>query len=227
MKSLAGILLLLTAVTGSSQSPGPTLPIRPGPPIYLRDVFSTHIDPKPYAGIQGSPFVDENWLLARILAAGRREAIDSIYIRINVHSGAVHFVNEEAQEMQMALRIREIRIIDQSSPLYNTVYLSGFDQANGFFEVVADGGKLKLLRRLRMFIWEYQPLGLEMQRRFEIQHDLYLCRNEYLFKPGRSCVAIAGAFGGSAKALEYISTKNLRCDREEVLRDLVMRFGHE
>jgi len=223
MRAVFSFMFLFCISSAFSQAPTnvSVAPMKPPPPIYLRDVFSTHIDPKPYTGVEGSPFVTDQWLLATIKAEGRKELIDSIPIKINVYSNAVHFINENGEEVQMDLRIERIKIIDGSSALNNTVFLSNFSQERGFFLVIVDGGKLKLLKKLRMFIWETQPLGLEVQRRFEIQDDLFFSSGEMLYKPSKSCEAIRDAFDNDQKIFDYISANKLQCNKEADMKKLV------
>src|SRR5688572_4236028 len=105
MKVVFSFVFIFFISSAFSQTPTnvSVAPMKPPPPTYLRDVFSTHIDSKPYAGIEGTPFVSDKWLLASIKTVGRKELIDSIPIKINVHSNAVHFINENGEEVQMDL----------------------------------------------------------------------------------------------------------------------------
>jgi hypothetical protein len=219
MKAGISILFFFCCFSSFSQT------TRPGPPIYLRDVFRTRIDPKPYASIKGSPFVDDHWLLARIKAEGRNELIDSLYIKINVYTNGVHFIDENGEEMRIDLRIEKITIIDSSSALYKTDFLSNFNQEKGFFRVIADGGQAKLLKKLRIFIWEVQPLGSEVIRTFEVQDDLYLCFGTQLFKPTKSCIAIRNAFGNNEKVFDYITANRLFCNKEEDIKKIVNYYS--
>ena len=195
------------------------------PPTYLREVFSTPIDPKPYKGIEGSPFLDDKWLLARIKVAGNARTYDSLSIRLNIYSNAIHFINADGEEMQMAVKVEAVKIIDTGSVWNNTVLLSNFDQGPGFYQVLEDGGKLKLLKKLWVFVWETQPLNSEKQRKFEIQGDLYLSSGTILYKPNKSCLSIRDAFGQNDKLLDYISQNNLRCNKEEDMRRIVKFYS--
>jgi hypothetical protein len=195
------------------------------PPIFLRDVFSTPFEPKPYAGIQGSPYIGDGWMLAQIKLQDSRRIIDSLPIKINVYQNKIHFRNENGEEMQMSLRAEEIKIIDSSSTMMNTVFLSGFDQETGFFEVLTDGGKLKLLKKYTAFIWETKPLGSEVLRNFEMQGDLFLSRDKILYKASKSCSSIRDAFGNDERVSSYISANNIRCNKEEDMMKLVVFFA--
>ena len=196
-------------------------PLQPGHPIYLLDVSSTRVNSKPYAEIDGSPFINDNWLFARIKAEGREELIDSIAIKINAYANKVHFINFQGDEMQIALRIEEITIIDSSSKLYGAVFLSNFSQEGGFFRVIEDGGILKLLKKQRIYIWETRPLGMDPQRNFGIQEDLYLANSDVLYKPSKSCAVLREAFGNNDKVFDYISANKLSCNKEADLKKIV------
>lgn len=221
MKGVFGIVFTFCFYSALAQSPG----TRPPPPTFLREVFTTHVDPKPTRGIEGTPFLDDNWLLARIKVPGRAQTYDSISIKLNIYTNSIHFVNTEGEEMQMAIKVEAVKIIDPGSAWNNTVFLSNFDQEPGFFQVLEDGGKLKLLKKLWVFIWETQPLNSEKIRRFEINGDLFLSSGTKLYKSGKLCSAIRDAFDQNDKLLDYISQNNLRCNKEEDMRKMVKFYA--
>lgn len=211
MKGVFGILLTFCFCGVFAQNPFsdvPKNPLSPPPPTHLRDVFSTPIDPKPFKGIDGSPFLEDKWLLARIKAVGSAQTYDSIPIKLNIYSNTIYFV-KDGEEMQMAMKVEAVKIIDSGSVWNNTVFLCNFDQEPGFYQVVEDGGKLKLLKKLWALIWESQPLNSEKLRRFEIQGDLFLSSGTKLYKSTKACSAIRDAFGQNDKLLDYISQNNL------------------
>ena len=228
MKGAFGIAFTFCFCSVLAQNPPPNVAITsysPLPPTFLREVFSTHVDPKPYKGIEGSPFLNDKWALAKIKVAGRAETYDSIPIRLNIYTNTIHFVNADGEEMQMAIKVEAVKIIDSSSVWNNTVFLSNFDQGPGFYQVLEDGGKLKLLKKLWMFIWESQPLNSEKIRKFEIQGDLFLSSGTVLYKSSKVCSAIREAFGQNDKLLDYISQNGLRCNKEEDMRQIVKFYA--
>lgn len=193
---------------------------QPAPPTFLRDIFSTAFEQKMYSDIQGSAFLDEAWLLARIKVEGHK-VIESLPIRLNIYSHKIHFRNENGEEMQMALRVEEIRIIDSTHIRMNSVFLSNFDQERGFFELLQDGGKLKLLKKHSVVKWETMPFGSEVQRKFEPQGDLYFCSDKILYNANKSCSAIRDAFHNNQKVLDFISENKIKCNKEDDMRRLV------
>jgi len=227
MKTGIGLLFILCIYTSFAQTPSSgTVIVRAQapPPVYLRDVFSTPFESKPYAGIQGSPYIGDGWLLAQLKVEGNNERIDSILIKLNIYSNKIHFRNENGEEMQTTLRVEEIKIIDSSSTLLNTTFLSSFEQDAAFFEVLADGGKLKLLRKHRVDIWETKPLGSEVQRRFEPRSELFFSSDRILFHASKNCSTIRDAFRNNEKMFSYISANNIRCNKEEDMRKLIAYY---
>jgi hypothetical protein len=228
MKAGMSLMFLFCIHSAFTQTPAysnVSVPVQRRGPMYLRDVFSTPFESKPYAGIQGSPFLEDKWAMAKLKATGRNELIDSISIKLNIYDNKIHFLNNKGEEMQVALRIEEIKIIDSSSVWMNKIFLSDFDQESGFFEVIADGGKLKLLKRQRMFLWETKPLGSEPQRKLEPMDDLFFLINARLFKASKACLSIKDAFGNNEKIIDYIQANNLRCNKEEDMRKLVTFYA--
>src|SRR6266487_1918219 len=132
MKAGMSLMFLFCIHTAFTQTPtysNVSVPAPPRAPMYLRDVFSTPFEPKPYAGIQGSPFLEDKWTIAKLKVTGNNnELIDSISIKLNIYDNKIHFLNNKGEEMQVALRIEEIKIIDSSSAWVNKTFLSNFDQ---------------------------------------------------------------------------------------------------
>ena len=226
----AGITLLLIFFFSLTFGQVPTysnvaVPSRPSAPMFLRDLFSAPFEPKPYAGIQGSPYIEDGWTLARIRFQDTKRTLDSIRIKLNVYEDKIHYKDENGVEMQMTMRAEEIRIIDSNSALNGKVYLSGFDQGSGFFEVLAEAGNLRLLKRYRAFVWETKPLGSEPQKNFDQETELYLCRDYSLFKANKNCLSTKEAVGNNEKMLNYISSGNIRCNKEEDLRKLISFYA--
>jgi hypothetical protein len=216
-----GITLLLGLFFYSSFAQRGILP----PPIYLRDVFSSPFQSKPHAGIQGTCFLEDKWTLVRLKVEGHKEVIDSFHVKINVYNNKIHFMSEKGVEMETTLKVEEIRIIDSSSAFYNKIFLSNFEQEAGFFEVVEDGGKLKMLKKHRALLWESKPLGLEPQKRFAPDEELYFSSGRVLYKANKSCTFIKDTFGSDKKILDYISSNNIKCNKEEDMKKLVVFVG--
>lgn len=223
MKWIPGILLFFSCYAAVAQG-GPVGPFTAPAtsPTFLRDIFrNKEMKEKPSGSTEGSYFLNDTWLYGRIKARGREQTYDSVKLKLNVKTGAVHFLDENEEEMTVAVKVDAVMIIDATSPLYNKIFLCNFDQQPGFYEILEDGGAIKLLKRLRIYVWETQPVNSEKIRHIEIQGDLYVCNGTNLFNSTKACSAIRDAFAQNEKLMEYITQNNLRCNREEDLRKIV------
>jgi hypothetical protein len=202
-----------------------TVPYNPPPPVYLRDVFTTPVEPKKYADIQGTPFLDNNWMLAR-LKISQYKIVDSIQVKLNLYERKLHFKNEKGEELQAAINFEQIDIIDGSSKWRNSVFLPGMaNDKEAFFQVVTDGSKIKLVKKLTVNKWEIKALNAETQKKFELEEKLFLFANGELFKTNKNCSSLAQAFGNNQDVLKFTSTNDLKCNKEEDLKKLVNYFN--
>ena len=222
MKGAISLLFFLYANIAFAQNPvSVSVPAISRPPTYLRDIFSTPFESKPYAGVQGSPFLEDSWQLAQIKVAGRKEVIDSLPIKLNVYDNRIHFKNEAGEEMQMTMQVEGIKIIDTNSAWRNAIFLTGFDQEKGFFEVVENGGKFNMLKKYSVAIQETKPLGSEPLRKFEPLEELFFSSGRILYKSNKSCLFVRDAFENNEKIFDYISANDIRCNKEKDMRKLV------
>jgi hypothetical protein len=196
------------------------------PPVYLSDVFGTLMKPKPSAGIDGSPFIFDQWLLARVLLPDDKIA-DSVYIRMNAYNNNLHFKDEKGEELQSRVRVKEILIIDSNKVWHNALFRTGYgNNANVFYEVITDGLKMQLLRKTTVLLWETKVLGEEDKKTFQLDEEIYLSANGELYKQNKKCSMLTDVFGPhKSKMLDYISAKNIQCNKVEDMKQLVNYFN--
>ena len=224
---LAQIVFVLSANAQSdpnSGSYGKLLPYHPAPPHYLGDLFATVIEPKPYADIEGSVFLDENWMLASLVLPGNK-VIDSISIRMNLFENKIHFKDVRGKELQAGVPVLGIQIIDTNSKWQNAVFLSGLKEDPGaFFQILSNGNKIKLLKKISIRKWESKSFGVQ-RKWFEAEEKLFLFANGNLSMSNKNCSILTELFGDNKKILQFISSNNLRCNREEDMKKLVEYFN--
>jgi hypothetical protein len=215
------ILIVLTQITVAQNARVTYNP----PPTFLREVFTTPVEPKKYAGIDGSPFLDDNWMLAR-LKVSRFKVIDSMSVKLNLYERRLHFMNEKGEELQAAINFEEIDIIDKNSKWQNSVFLPGIgNDKEAFFQVITDGSKMKLVKKLIMNKWEIKPLNSEPQRKFELDEQLYLFANGILYRSSKNCSSLMDAFNNNQEVIKFISTNKIKCNKEDDLKKLVDYFN--
>jgi hypothetical protein len=107
----------------------------PSGPTFLRDVFrNREVAEKPQGNVEGSVFLEDNWMYGRIKASGRAQTYDSVKIKLNIKTGAVHFLNENNEDMTTTLHVEAVMIIDETSKYNNTIFLCNLNQIRGFIK---------------------------------------------------------------------------------------------
>ena len=217
----------VAAQNGSTVVQGGILVSNPGnKPVYLRDVFSTPLQPKSYPGFDGSPFLYDNWLLAKLKFADDR-VVDSIYIKLNAYENKVHFKDENGEEMQVSVKINEITITDNNPKWHNLVFRSGYEgDINAFFQVLTDGRKLQLLKKIMVIKWESTAIGEEGKKTFQLDQELFFSANEILFRQNKKCSSLTDVFKANKEdILRFVSANNIRCDKEDDMKKLADYFN--
>jgi hypothetical protein len=73
-------------------------------------------------------------MYGRIKASGRAQTYDSVKIKLNIKTGAVHFLNENNEDMTTTLHVEAVMIIDETSKYNNTIFLCNLNQIRGFIK---------------------------------------------------------------------------------------------
>ncbi|MEO7922377.1 MAG: hypothetical protein ABIR30_01770 [Chitinophagaceae bacterium] len=219
----AALLAQSVGVTGGGGTP---VSNSSGPPIYLQELFRQPLQSQKHAGINGSPFVYDKWLLASLKLYDDRIA-DSVYIRINGYENKVHFKDENGEEMQVAVTIKEIIITDENPSWHGVVFRSGYNGGgNAFFQVLEDGKKMQLVKKLWVTKWETKALGEENKKSFQLEQEVYFAGNGELVKQNKKCSTLSEAFEKKQQEiLNFAATNNIRCNKEEDMRKMVVYFN--
>ncbi len=179
-----------------------------------------------YAGVQGSPYLFSEWAYARIKLVDNR-AFDSVLIKLNLFEKKVHFKVDDKKEMHVAVRVKEILITDSSSEWANTFFVTGYgDNENDFFQVISDGKKISLIKRMEVVTKEVKVFNQPPVKEFELQDGkLYLYSKKSLFEQNKNCAALLAAFGNNRDVQKYLATNNLKCTKEKDLKKLVEYYN--
>jgi hypothetical protein len=191
------------------------------PPVHLQDVFSTAVQPKGPSGIEGSPFIMDDWLLANLTLFDGRIA-DSLYIRLNAFTNKIHFKDEKGEELEARIKIDEIKIIDENPAWHGLIFRTGYSgDMNSFFQVLADGKRIQLLKKIMIVKWETRALGEENRKSFQQEEELYYSANRDLFKGNKRCTYLAEVFETKQeKILDFISVNNIKCNKADDMKRL-------
>jgi hypothetical protein len=191
---------------------------------YLRDEKSADLfRPDVYAGVEGTPFLSESWAYARIMLADGRK-FDSVLLKLNLYENKIHFKDQNGRERMVATQVREIEIRDASSKWNNAVFVSGYgEDKNMFFQALADGNKAELLKKMNVIIKELKVFNAPNQRSFELQERLYIYSSGTgtLYQESKNCSSLLSAFGNDSKVNSFISSNDIKCNKEKDLKKLV------
>jgi hypothetical protein len=191
---------------------------------YLRDEKSADLfRPDLYSGVEGTPYLSESWTYARIkLADGRK--FDSVLLKLNLYENKIHFKDQNGRERMVATQVREIEIRDASSKWNNAVFVSGYgEDKNMFFQALTDGNKAELLKKMNVIIKEMKVFNAPNQKSFELQERLFIYSSGTgtLYQESKNCSSLMNAFGNDSKITSFISSNDIKCNKEKDLGKLV------
>ena len=190
---------------------------------FLRDDKAADlVKPDLYAGVDGTPFLAEKWLNARIKLADSR-VFDSVSIKLNLFENKVYFKDNNNREREVGIRVMQIEIRDASSEWNNAIFLSGFGaNTNSYYQVLGDGKKIGYLKEMVVLQKEYKVLHAATQKKFELYNGkLFLYAQGILYDVNRDCASFMPAFGNDSKVTNYMSSNGLKCHKEKDLLKLV------
>jgi hypothetical protein len=218
--SLLCVIINAQAVIGSSSNGGAYT----GSAVSVQAFFRDGITPKLHTDILGSPFLFENFLLARVQLADKR-VYDSIYVKLNAYDNKVHFLNEYKEELQIGVAVDEVIITDKSNPSWDgAIFRSGYTSGGTFFyRVLQDGPKMQLLKKVMLSIWEVRSLGDQNKRNFQYEDQLCFGVDGTVYFENKKCGAVVAALKESdqEKVKQFVTDNNLRCNKEEDMKKLV------
>ena len=193
----------------------------PSTRAFLREYFTTPVKIGDGKEIGGSPFIFDDWLLANILFMDDKK-VDSIRIKINTYRNKVHYRDENGEELQAIGKFKEIKIVDNSSSWNGAVFFSGFEKDKfAFFQMMADGKKVMLLKKVKVIVWESKPMFEEGKKEFQKENEFYFYVKHELIKQSKSCSQLTDAFKSEAGLLDFISTNDLKCNKEDDMKRIV------
>ncbi len=194
----------------------------PSGPTFLRDVFrNREVAEKPQGNVEGSIFLEDSWMYGRIKAAGRAQTYDSVKIKLNIKTGAVHFLNENNEDMTTTLNVEAVMIIDETSKYNNTIFLCNLNHIRGFYQILEDAGDLKLVKQLKIFEWYTQPVNAEKTKHIDIEGDPFLLYKDKLLSSTKKCEDLKKAFIDNQQLIQFIKTNNLKCNQQNDLWRIV------
>lgn len=179
-----------------------------------------------YAGIEESPFLTDKWAYARIKLFDNR-VFDSVLIKLNLFENKIHFKDKTEKERVVAVNVKEIEIRDQSSAFDKIVFVSGYGKdPNIFYQVISDGKKLGYIKEMKIIVAEHKVFNAPVQKKFELQQGkLFLYAKGVLYEESKNCSSLLSAFGNDSKITSFISSNDIKCNKEKDLKKLVEYYN--
>jgi hypothetical protein len=195
---------------------------------YLKNEKSADLfRPDIYAGVEGTPYLSENWSYAKIMLADGRK-FDSVLLKLNLYENKIHFKDQNGGERMVATQVREIEIRDASSKWNNAVFVSGYgEDKNMFFQVLTDGNKAELLKKMNVIIRELKVFNAPNQKSFELQERLFIYSSVTgtLYQENKNCSSLMNAFKNDSKITGFISSNDIKCNKEKDMTKLVAYYN--
>jgi hypothetical protein len=189
--------------------------------VYNADAFNPDI----YANVEGSPYLSPDWLYARIKLEDNN-IYDSVLVKVNFFESKIHFKDDNGKEKMVAIPVKELEIIDIRSLLYKSVFVSGYgEDKNEFYQAITDGKKAGLLKKMKIVIREHKVYNAPPQKKFETDAIYYIYANKSLYEQAKNCSSLSDAFKNDAKVIKFISSNDVKCNKEKDLKKLVEYYN--
>jgi hypothetical protein len=181
--------------------------------------------PETYAKIEGSPYLSNEWAYARIKLADSRK-FDSVMVKLDLYENKVHFKDEQGRERMIAIDVTEVEIKDLSSKWNNARFVSGYgENKHEFYQVIADGAKAALLKKMNVIVKMTKDFNKPEKNSFELQNVLYIYSKDALYVEKKNCLSTVPAFKDDNKITAFISSNDIKCNKENDMAKLVNYYN--
>jgi hypothetical protein len=181
--------------------------------------------PETYTKIEGSPYLSTEWAYAKIKLADSRK-FDSVLVKLDLYENKVHFKDEQGRERMVSIAVHEIEIKDMSSKWNNAVFVSGYGgNSHEFYQVLVDGTKAQLLKKMNVIIKETKDFNKPEKNSFELQNILCIYSKDIFYLEKKNCLSMVPAFKDDNKMMAFISSTDIKCNKESDLSKLVNYYN--
>jgi hypothetical protein len=208
-----------------NQVPNPSTAKTPSFEFALTQGAAILFVPETYAKVEGSPYLSADWTYARIKLADSRK-FDSVLVKLDLYENKVHFKDEMGRERMVAIDVREIEIKDVTSKWNNAFFVTGIgENKREVYQVIADGAKARLLKKMNVIIKETKDFNKPEKSSFELQNILCIYSKDVLYVEKKNCLSAVPAFKDDNKVTAFISTNDIKCNKENDLIKLVNYYN--
>lgn len=195
---------------------------------WMNDLIISDYNGRPfklyYEGVQGSPFLFDEWKLADItLSKGKK--FEKIKARVDLCSQEAHFITRNNVEIVTPNGlVTEIALFDSTTAGMDTIRLkTGFptidnQNENNFYELLSDG-RAQLVKSIRKKIVEKKnDVSGQVEREFDFYEDYYVFNNGVLKKIRRDKSSVLDLLNDQkVKIEEFIKSNGINLKRADGL----------
>jgi len=201
----------------------------PALPMFIEDISGRPYSSRGAEGIEGSPFLLDEWNWGAVKFQNGRFAKD-LSLRFNVYNNQLYFKKDESQ-LEFVLPVHEFMIgylkdFDSTA----VIFRSGFPvtektSTETFFELLADG-KIQLIKHRSKAIVSFKPYNQPERKEFSNTEQLYIYADGKMIKIKKEKDAILNALPQYAAAiLGIIEKKNLKLKNEQSIAQLIAELN--
>jgi len=208
-----------------SQVTNPSVPKSPSFEFALAQGGAMLFVPETYAKIEGSPYLSTEWAYARIKLADSRK-FDSVMVKLDLYESKVHFKDEMGRARMVAIDVKEIEIKDMSSKWNNALFVTGYgENKREFYQVIANGTKASLFKKMNVIVKMTKDFNKPEKNSFELQNVLYIYSKDAFYVEKKNCLSTVPGFKDDNKIMTYISSNDIKCNKENDLVKLVNYYN--
>lgn len=209
-KSLICLRLILAALATQAQS------------MYIQDLNGRPIFENGYTEIEGSPYLNDNWVRGTVKAKHNGKVYEIAKMRYDVYKDEVEY-EENQKPYRFGGEITEF-ITNEG------IFRNGFPAAESltersFYQVLFDG-KVKLLKKNTVRVQSEKLYNSATQtKRFLKENSLYLFKDNSITRLKKDKKSLLEALSTKQEELEkFIKTEKLKLTKEEDIQRVVEKY---
>ncbi|HYK76616.1 MAG TPA: hypothetical protein VEV16_06550 [Daejeonella sp.] len=189
--------------------------------IMAGELKGTPLISQNYAGIEGSPYLFDDWIVGKVKLANGT-IYPNIPLKYEVLAGQLTFRGKDEKPYLFLHRVAEFALITEHYPFRNGFPAVDKGSTETFYQVLADGEVLLLKRPYKSFT-ESTPYGQTQGLRIILSTNLYyIQKGGKMYKVKRDLKALQGILTNQPIS-EYIRTNGLNINSDP---DLIQVINH-
>ncbi len=163
--------------------------------------------------VEGTPYFKEEWMGGKVVMP-EGFAYDSIYLRLNLMSNSLHYLDQAGREMITTMPVKAVILSDSATGMkYRFIHSSYLTVSGkiepGWYQLLTEGQAV-LLKRFVKNLNENRPYGAGAMEQTIVTFNTYFLLEDGILTPVRKLKDLPGLVKDKKDELKaYIGTKNL------------------